>query len=100
MVSYVAKSKTIQSHTINLGTRVENLAGVMCESCKMNTVFLASNGFVEFALFHVINMHTVIVTGADQNITLVVKVQRSHVFGWVFFTWVETLPNRTIRIAP
>lgn len=63
----------------------------MRESRKMNTVFLASDGFVEFALFHVINMHTIIVTSADQNVTLVVKVQRSHVFGWVFFTRVESL---------
>lgn len=79
---------------------MENLAGVMRESRKMNTVFLASNGFVEFTLFHVINMHTIIVTGADQNVTLVVKVQRSHIFGWVFFTRVESLSNRHIRMAP
>ena len=79
---------------------MEDLAGVMRESRQMNAVFLASNGFYEFALFHVINMHTIIVTGTDQNVTLVVKVQRSHVFGWVFFTWVESLPNRRIRIAP
>ena len=72
----------------------------MRESRKMNTVFLASNRFVEFALFHVVNMHTVIVTGADQDITLVVKIQRSHVFGWVFFTRVESLSNRRMRIAP
>ena len=55
----------MQSHTINLGTRMENLARVMGESRKVNTVFLAGNRFVEFAFFHVINMHTVIIAGAD-----------------------------------
>ena len=100
MVSWVAKSKAIQSHTINLGTRMKDLARVMGESRKMNTVFLASNRFVEFALFHIINMHTVIVPGSDQNVALVVKVQRGHVFGRVFFTRVESLQNHLIRIVP
>ena len=55
----------MQSHTINLGTRMENLARVMGESRKVNTIFLAGDRFVEFAFFHVINMHTVIIAGAD-----------------------------------
>lgn len=100
MVSWVAKSKGIQSHTINLGTRVKDLARVMGESRKMNTVFLAGNRFIVFALFHVINMHTIIVPGSDQNVALVIKVQRGHVFGRVFFTRVEPLQNNHIRMVP
>ena len=65
MVSWGAKGKAVQSHTIDLGTRMENLARVMGESRKVNTIFLAGDGFVEFAFFHVLNMHTVIVAGAD-----------------------------------
>lgn len=70
---------------------MKDLTRVMRKSREMDTVFLASNRFVEFALFHVINMHTVIVTSADQNVALVVKVQRGHVFRRVFFTRVEPL---------
>jgi hypothetical protein len=70
---------------------MEDLTRVMGESSKMNTVLLAGNRLVKFSLLHIINMHTVIVAGADQNVTLVVKVQRGHIFGRVFFTRVESL---------
>ena len=70
---------------------MEDLPRVMGESSKMNTVLLAGNGLVKFSLLHIINMHTVIVAGADQNVALVVKVQRGHVFGRVLFTRVESL---------
>ena len=86
-----SQKQAIRPRTINLGTRMEDLARVMRESREMNTVFLAGNRFVEFALSHIINMHTVIVTGTYQNIALVVKVQRGHVFGQVFFTRIKSL---------
>lgn len=76
MVSYKGPEHGhhITSHTVNLGTRMEDLSRVVGEPREVNTIFLASNRFGIFALFHVVSVNAFIATSADQIIALVIKV--------------------------
>lgn len=96
MISDITQSRGIIPPTINLGTRVEDLTRVVGESRKVNTVFLRSNGFVEFSFFYIVGVNAFIITGADHIVALVIEVQRSHQFRRVFLAGEESLVRRAV----
>ena len=50
---------------VNLGAGVEDLAGVVSETCKVNAVFLAGDSLGFLPLLDVEYMHGLIVGGSD-----------------------------------
>ena len=65
MVSYINQSRTIELHTVNFGTRMQDLARVVGKSREMNTILLASNCLAMLAFLDIKEMHGLIVTSAD-----------------------------------
>lgn len=68
------------------------------ESRKVNTIFFASNRFVELSLFHVVGVNAFVVTRADQILALVIKIQRGHIFGRFFLAREECLEKIGVRL--
>jgi len=64
--------------TIDLRTRVENLARMMRESCQMNTVLLARNGLGGLPLLDVKHLNCLILSSSNEEVTLVIEIQRRH----------------------
>jgi hypothetical protein len=65
--------------TVNLGTGVQHLARVVGESGKVDTIFLARNGFRGFAFLDVEDLNSLVVASRYRIVALIVEVERSGV---------------------
>ena len=76
--------------TVDLGTRVQNLPGMMGKPGQMHAILFARDRFGGFALFNVEDLDDLVVTRSNQVIALIVEIQRSHIAG-VWFRGFESL---------
>ena len=80
--------------TIDFGTRMYYLARMVSEPGKVHAIFLAGYRLGALALLNVKDLNCLIVTGSDQIVALVVKVQRSHKIRRFWFATPKGLNRR------
>lgn len=80
------------THTVELGTRVQDLPRMMGKPGQMHAILLAGNRFGGFALFDVEDLDDLVVTRSNQVFALIVEIQRSHIAG-VWLRGFESLPT-------
>lgn len=77
--------------TINLGTRMEDLTGMVCESCEMNTIFLAGNRFRRCSCPNIEQLDGLVFPSSYETVARVVEIQRCDMVGAILLRWSKQL---------
>lgn len=77
--------------TINLGTRMEDLTGMVSESCEMDTIFLARNRFRRFSFPDIEHLDGLVFPSRYETVARVVEVQRCDMVGAILLRWSKQL---------
>lgn len=54
---------------------------MVCESCEMDTIFLARNRFRRFSFLDVKHLDSLVLPGSYETVALVVEIQRRDMVG-------------------